>query len=180
MKIYTRTGDDGTTSLVGGERINKNSDRLEAYGTVDELISWIGLIAAQPETKSYTEELTRIQDKLMHCAALLATGKGARTDKMIAPKPEDITSLEDSIDRMESGLQPLNSFLLPGGSIPVANIHISRTVCRRAERYILKLSPSFELNPLVVKYINRLSDYLFVLSRQVASETGNTQTPWNT
>ena len=180
MKIYTRTGDDGTTSLVGGERINKNSDRLEAYGTVDELISWIGLIAALPETESYSEELTHIQDKLMHCAALLAAGVGARTERMIAPEPEDITSLEESIDRMESDLKPLSSFILPGGSIPVANIHICRTVCRRAERYILKVSSSFELDPLVVKYINRLSDYLFVLSRSVASETGKIQTPWNT
>lgn len=178
MKIYTRTGDDGTTSLAGGERVPKHSLRIEAYGTVDELISWIGLIATLPENSSRTGLLVSVQSKLMHCAALLSAGQGARTEKMIAPGAGDIELLETEIDIMESGMEKLNSFILPGGSGPVASIHVGRCVCRRAERSVLRLAGENEVNPLIIKYINRLSDYLFVLARKVASESGVQQPKW--
>ena len=179
MKIYTRSGDDGTTSLAGGERIPKYSNKIEAYGTVDELISWLGLILAIPTVKSRYSELNAIQDKLLHCAALLAVGKGARTDKMIAPGSDDIKLLEDSIDLMEGEMQPLTSFIMPGGSVHVAYIHIARTVCRRAERNILRLAVDEEVDAMLIKYINRLSDYLFVLARKVSVELDREQSPWN-
>lgn len=178
MKIYTRTGDDGSTSLAGGERVPKYSKRIESYGTVDELISWFGLIIAMPENSSRRAELLNIQDKLMHCAAILSVGEGARTEKMVLPDDSDIESLEKGIDIMESGLKPLDSFILPGGSEAVANIHITRTVCRRAERAILRLAAEEDVDGMVVKYVNRLSDYLFILSRKVSSELGMEQMPW--
>ncbi len=179
MKIYTRSGDDGTTSLAGGERIPKYSNKIEAYGTVDELISWLGLIISIPTVKSRYNELTAIQDKLMHCAAILSVGKGARTDKMIPPDEDDIALLENSIDIMESEMEPLTSFILPGGSVHVAYIHITRTVCRRAERNILRLSKEEEVDYKLIKYINRLSDYFFVLARKVSVELEREQSPWN-
>ena len=179
MKIYTRSGDDGTTSLAGGERIPKYSNKIEAYGTVDELISWLGLIISIPTVKSRYNELTAIQDKLMHCAAILSIGKGARTDKMIPPDEDDIALLENSIDIMESEMEPLTSFILPGGSVHVAYIHITRTVCRRAERNILRLSKEEEVDYKLIKYINRLSDYFFVLARKVSVELEREQSPWN-
>ena len=114
----------------------------------------------------------------MHCAALLSVGKGARTDKMIAPDLKDIEVLEQSIDLMESEMNPLESFLIPGGSVHVAYIHITRTVCRRAERNILRLSKEESVDPQLIKYINRLSDYLFVLSRKVSVELEREQSPW--
>jgi cob(I)alamin adenosyltransferase len=180
MKIYTKTGDDGTTSLAGGSRLPKYATQIEAYGTVDELISWIGLISALPENNTRNIFLLAVQSRLMHCAAILASGPGARTDKMIAPSKEDIEGLEKEIDAMEAAIDPLNSFVLPGGSVPVANIHIGRCVCRRAERAILRLDGEGEkkVNPFVIKYINRLSDYLFVLARKVAFESGVDQPKW--
>jgi len=178
MKIYTKTGDDGTTSLAGGSRLPKHAVRIEAYGTVDELISWIGLISAYPENISRKQLLVGIQSRLMHCAAILASGPGARTEKMVPPDIEDIEQLEKEIDLMESGIEPLNSFILPGGSIPVSNIHIARCVCRRAERAVLRIDSEPQVNPLIVKYINRLSDFLFVLARKVAAESGIDQPKW--
>jgi cob(I)alamin adenosyltransferase len=178
MKIYTKTGDDGTTSLAGGFRVPKHSLKIEAYGTVDELISWIGLIAAQPENNKRSSRLLEIQDRLMHCASLLAVGPGARVDKMVPPKIKDIGILESDIDDMESDMEPLSSFILPGGSVAVSNIHIARCVCRRAERSILRVTDTEDVDPLVVKYINRLSDFLFVLARRVAFETGLDQPKW--
>ena len=178
MKIYTRSGDDGTTSLAGGERVPKYSNKIEAYGTVDELISWLGLIIAIPTNKNRFKELSAIQEKLMHCAALLSVGEGARTDKMIAPDLKDIEVLEQSIDLMESEMNPLESFLMPGGSVHVAYIHITRTVCRRAERNILRLTEEESVDSQLIKYINRLSDYLFVLSRKVSIELEREQSPW--
>ncbi len=180
MKIYTRSGDDGTTSLAGGERIPKYSNKIEAYGTVDELISWFGLIIAIPTVRSSRySDLIAIQDKLMHCAAILSVGKGARTDKMIPPGEEDILLLENSIDKMESEMDALTSFLLPGGSVHVAYIHIARTVCRRAERNILRLAADEDVDSYLIKYVNRLSDYLFVLARKVSIELEREQLPWN-
>jgi cob(I)alamin adenosyltransferase len=114
----------------------------------------------------------------MHCASLLAVGPGARVDKMVPPKIKDIGILESDIDDMESDMEPLSSFILPGGSVAVSNIHIARCVCRRAERSILRVTDTEDVDPLVVKYINRLSDFLFVLARRVAFETGLDQPKW--
>lgn len=178
MKIYTKTGDDGTTSLAGGERIPKHSLRIEAYGTVDELISWIGLIASLPENSGRVSFLVEVQSKLMHSAAILAAGPGAKREKMVAPGAADIEQLEKEIDVMESAMERLTSFILPGGSVAVANIHIARCVCRRAERAVLRISEDIGLDYEIIKYINRLSDYLFVLARKVASESGSDQQKW--
>ncbi|HUS85903.1 MAG TPA: cob(I)yrinic acid a,c-diamide adenosyltransferase [Bacteroidales bacterium] len=178
MKVYTRTGDDGTTSLAGGQRISKNHPRIDAYGTVDELIGWIGLLRSIPENSSRTELLLTIQGKLMHCAALLAAGKGAMIEKMKAPVEADIRLLESSIDEIEKELEPLSSFILPGGDPAGSYANIARTVCRRAERVILKLDREQNVQELIVKYINRLSDYLFVLGRKMASEKGTPEAKW--
>ena len=178
MKIYTRTGDDGTTSLAGGQRLPKHHPRIESYGTVDELIGWIGLLRSLPENKSRTEFLLSIQDKLMHCAAILASGPGASTTKMKAPGENDIASLESSIDAMESQLEPLNSFILPGGNIAASYSNIARTVCRRTERSILRLDSEHKINKMLIKYINRLSDFLFVLSRINMYESDTTESRW--
>lgn len=178
MKVYTRTGDDGTTSLAGGQRISKNHPRIDAYGTVDELIGWIGLLRSIPENSSRTELLLTIQGKLMHCAALLAAGPGALTEKMKAPDEADIKLLESSIDDMENKLEPLSSFILPGGDSAGSYANIARTVCRRAERVILKLDSDQNVQVTIVKYINRLSDYLFILSRTAASGKGTAEAKW--
>ncbi len=179
MKIYTRSGDDGTTSLAGGQRIDKSSLRLEAYGMVDELISWLGLLAAMQENNTRVNELQTIQDKLMHIAAILASGEGAKMDRIVFPHNKDIEALELSIDLMETGLKPLGSFILPGGSEAVSKVHIARTVCRRTERAILRIDDKISVNKVLIKYVNRLSDYLFVLSRSIESDTGKPQSNWN-
>ena len=178
MKIYTKKGDDGTTSLAGGTRLPKNSVRIEAYGTVDEVIAWIGFIASMPENQERANFLVGIQSKLMHCAAMLAVGPGANTSSIILPSVQDIIEVESKIDEMDSFLEPLSSFILPGGSSPVSSIHIARTVVRRAERAVITLSDEADVDWQIVRYLNRLSDYLFVLARKVAAEIGKEQSEW--
>jgi cob(I)alamin adenosyltransferase len=178
MKIYTKTGDDGTTSLAGGTRMPKSSVRIEAYGTVDEVIAHIGVVAYMPENRDRINFLVSVQSRLMHCAALLAAGPGANTSRMVAPSNADIAELEGQIDSMEALLKPLNSFVLPGGSVNIASIHVARVVARRAERAVIRLSEEADVDWQIVKYLNRLSDYLFVLARKVASECGVEQPAW--
>lgn len=178
MKIYTRTGDDGSTSLAGGHRVPKHHERIDAYGTVDELISWIGLLRGLPVNSERTVLLYSIQDKLMHGAAILSAGPGADVSKMVPPDGEDIKILEDEIDAMEEDLPPLSSFVLPGGNDAVAFTHISRCVCRRAERLVISLADKKDDDKAVVRYLNRLSDYLFVLARKIADESGIEQSKW--
>ena len=178
MKIYTKKGDDGTTSLAGGTRLPKNSVRIEVYGTVDEVISWIGLIACIPENRERKKFIDGIQSRLMHCAALLSAGPGANTSRIVPPSSQDIIEMENEIDGMDSSLEPLTSFVLPGGSCPVAFIHIARTVTRRAERAVITLFDETDVDWQIVRYLNRLSDYLFVLARKVAVETGLKQSEW--
>lgn len=178
MKIYTKTGDDGTTSLAGGARLPKSSVRIEAYGTVDEVIALIGVVAYMPENRERMNFLAGIQSRLMHCAALLAAGPGASRSRMVAPADEDIAEMEREIDDMESLIKPLNSFILPGGSVHIASIHVARAVTRRAERAVIRLSGEADVDWQIVKYLNRLSDYLFVLSRKVADESGVEQPAW--
>ncbi|UCG26656.1 MAG: cob(I)yrinic acid a,c-diamide adenosyltransferase [Bacteroidales bacterium] len=178
MKVYTRTGDKGKTSLIGGKRVPKYHARIEAYGTVDELIAFIGLLRDQEVSKELKDYLIGIQDRLMTCAALLAVenDKDVTLPEIVS---EDISSLENEIDRMHDELPALESFVLPGGHPVVSYCHIARNVCRRAERYALKIDPGgLDLAP-VFKYLNRLSDYLFVLSRKLSKDLKALEIRWN-
>jgi cob(I)alamin adenosyltransferase len=176
MKIYTKTGDKGETSVSGGVRLPKHHPRIEAYGTLDELIAWIGMLRSCEQSCVPREELIEIQAVLMSCCTVIATHPSARVPEGIYI--EDTTRLESSIDRMEAGLPKLQSFILPGGNNPAATANIARTVCRRAERAILRLSEAEYTDPDVVRYLNRLSDYLFVLSRCLVYDLGTEEVKW--
>jgi len=178
MKIYTRTGDDGQTSLAGGHRVPKHYERIDAYGTLDELISWLGLLRSLPVNADRSVTLYSIQDKLMHIAAILSVGPGADISKMVPPDDNDIKLLEDEIDLMEEQLPGLSSFVLPGGNDAVSFTHISRCVCRRAERLVTSLPRKNNNDRKIASYLNRLSDYLFVLARKIAEESGIEQSKW--
>lgn len=179
MRIYTKTGDNGTTSLVGGRRISKTHPRVEAYGTIDELISYIGLLRDLEIDQADAINLIEIQDKLMVCATALASEVEGIDQKLPVLKAEDILKLEHEIDEMEKILEPLTSFILPGGHTAVSFCHIARNVCRRAERDVLKISDKLPNNEMVNKYMNRLSDYLFVLSRKIANDLDVDETAWD-
>ena len=179
MRIYTRTGDDGTTGLIGGKRIGKDDLRLEAYGTIDELNSWIGLIRTQPEAAKEELILINIQNKLFRIGGKLATDT-SKTDlsgKLVCSK-EDILFLENEIDRMLDALPAQTNFLLPGGSNIISYCHLARTVCRKAERRVYSLSKVISIPTELLTYLNRLSDYLFALSRKFADNEGVTEIPW--
>ncbi|MCT4624324.1 MAG: cob(I)yrinic acid a,c-diamide adenosyltransferase [Schleiferiaceae bacterium] len=178
MKIYTKTGDKGTTSLVGGSRVSKYDVRLHAYGSTDELNSWIGLIGdlcAEEELKNF---LRNIQVELFDLGSNLASEKGQ--DRIPLPKVEDssIKALEQKIDEMNKILPQLRTFILPGGDVLVSYCHIARTVCRRAERWSVELIEKEELDEVFVKYLNRMSDFLFVLARYFAHSKQVEEIPW--
>lgn len=164
-KLYTRTGDAGTTSLIGGTRIAKNSPRLEAYGTVDELNSHIGLVNARTTDPDIRAMLTWIQHRLFDIGSCLACDPNGDFSMPSGIDDAAIRRLECAIDALDSRVPPLNRFVLPGGSVESAEAHIARTVARRAERRILTLAGQSEVPPEVLRFINRLSDYLFVLAR---------------
>ena len=179
MRVYTRTGDDGTTGLIGGTRVKKYDLRLEAYGTVDELNSWIGLIRSQEINSDDVDDLIQIQNKLFVIGALLATDTTkVETSDHLACCEDDILFLEQRMDQILDNLPQLTSFLLPGGSNAVSYCHLARTVCRRAERRTYQLSAETQVSADVLKYLNRLSDYLYVLSRKVAADSGIEEIPW--
>lgn len=178
MKIYTLTGDDGSTSLVGGRRVPKHSLRVEAYGSVDELIAWIGLLRDHSENQGRRDLLIYIQSQLMSCAAALATDPENKNARKIFPEDECLKVLENEIDKMEENLAPLSNFLLPGGNILVSHCHIARCVCRRAERAVLRLNTNEKTPEIVIKFLNRLSDFLFVLSRKISLELNNEEVRW--
>jgi len=178
MKIYTKTGDEGTTALFGGKRVPKSELRIDAYGTVDELNSWIGLLRDQPVNKIRTEELIEVQDRLFTIGSILATEPGNTKVKIPALTTADVHFLERRIDAMEANLEPMKSFVLPGGHPSVSYGHLARTVCRRAERLVVALDQSATINPIVIQYMNRLSDYLFVLCRYMTKELGAPEAPW--
>lgn len=182
MKIYTRTGDTGTTSLIGGKRVEKNSPRLEAYGTVDELNSCIGLLAADPAIASHLatlETLHIVQSRLFDVGAYLATDNSASPDMQPAGlASSDITAIEEQIDLMTTQLPKLTSFVLPGGCAAAAKAHLCRTVCRRAERRVLTLAGKAAVASEVTTYLNRLSDYFFTLARFANHLTSTPETPW--
>ncbi|GIV36719.1 MAG: cobalamin adenosyltransferase [Cyclobacteriaceae bacterium] len=178
MKIYTKTGDAGSTSLFGGKRITKSDLRIEAYGTIDELNSWIGLVRDQPVNAKREELLVEIQDRLFTIGSLLATEPGNTRVKTPPLLEADVTRLEKAIDDMQEQLPPMRSFILPGGHQSVSICHVARTVCRRAERLVIALHHAGPVHALVIPYLNRLSDYLFVLSRLMSHELGASETPW--
>lgn len=179
MKIYTKKGDSGETSLFGGQRVSKSSRRIDSYGTVDELNSILGIALADEMTQRGKELLHTIQNQLFVLGADLATprsGKGADKVKRIAE--EDVQFLEESIDQLDAKLTPLRNFILPGGSKAGAALHHARTVCRRAERITVECRHEEEISETAIKYMNRLSDLLFVLARYENSEAGTPETTW--
>ncbi len=166
MKVYTKTGDKGTTALIGGRRVLKSDLRIEAYGTVDELNSYIGLLRDQKVDESDKDLFIEIQDRLFTLGAELATDPQKKQSKIPVIVATDVERLENEMDVISESLPPLHAFILPGGDASVSFCHIARCVCRRAERLTVALSEIAEVDALVLKYLNRLSDYLFVLSRK--------------
>jgi cob(I)alamin adenosyltransferase len=185
-KVYTRTGDNGETALVGGKRVPKDSARIEAYGTIDELNSIVGLARAFNEEKLGEGEahrfldmaLRQIQDELFDLGSELATPPDFFQEGMYRVGEPEIKKIEQLIDECQKSLEPLKSFILPGGGKLGAYLHQCRTVCRRAEREILRLSRVEELSEWPVKYVNRLSDLFFVLSRWISKQTGEAEYLW--
>ncbi len=181
FKVYTKTGDKGTTGLIGGTRVPKHHLRLEAYGTVDELNAFVGLIRSCKISDDLSDTLYVIQHKLFVVGAYLATDKNkVADDKIKTISEKDILFLEQKMDEMDKNLPELTAFVLPGGSILNGYCHVARTVCRRAERCVNKLSEEVDISDLALKYLNRLSDYFFVLSRKILIDNGIDEIKWNT
>lgn len=178
MKIYTKTGDIGETSLFGGKRVFKNEPRIEAYGTVDELNSWIGLLRDVQIDQEVKVILKEIQDRLFTIGSMLAADPAKPNLKKPDLHESDIELLEKTIDKMDSSLDPLTNFVLPGGHIYVSYCHVARTVCRRAERNTVTLNQITPIDPLAIKYLNRLSDYLFTLARKMSKDLGAEEINW--
>lgn len=178
MKIYTKKGDSGMTSLIGGSRVPKHHLRIESYGTVDELNANLGLLRDQNIAEELISDLLEIQDRLFTIGSLLAAEPGK--SKMDLPQifESDITFLENRIDEMDEELEPMRSFVLPGGHSFVSYCHIARCVCRRAERNIVHLAANEEVNDLIIQYLNRLSDYLFTLSRKLSKDFNIEEIKW--
>ncbi len=185
MKVYTKTGDNGTTALFGGTRVPKHHIRIDSYGTVDELNSYIGLIRDQEIDENSKKILIQIQDNLFTLGAILATDpektilKNGK-ERLNIPKvtEEDVNALEDNIDLMETNIPPMTHFVLPGGHTTVSYCHIARCVCRRAERLASALYEVSPFDERALKYLNRLSDYLFVLARKLTYDLGADEVKW--
>jgi cob(I)alamin adenosyltransferase len=171
-KIYTKTGDKGETSLIGGKRVPKYHKRIEAYGTVDELNSFVGLLRDQEIDPYYKNVLLQIQDRLFVAESILAKDESNKDIELPCLKEKDILFLENEIDTMNEKLPPLQNFILPGGHPAVSLAHVARCVCRRAERIIIQLSEQYPVEDIVIQYFNRLSDYFFVLARKIGQDTG--------
>lgn len=178
MKIYTKTGDKGQTSLIGGTRVPKNHIRIESYGTVDELNSYIGLVRDQNIDEHSKNILKEIQDRLFTIGSSLASDPQKSKMKIPDLKEEDIVLLEKEIDKMNENLPEMKSFILPGGHTAVSFCHIARCICRRAERKVIHLSENDFVADLLVKYLNRLSDYLFVLCRKIGKDLNVEEIKW--
>lgn len=185
MKIYTKTGDNGTTALFGGTRVSKHHIRIDSYGTIDELNSWLGLLRDQEMDSNSKATLVSVQDKLFTVGAILATDpeksllKNGK-ERLNIPKisETDVEFLEKEIDSMNENLPPMTHFILPGGHTTVSYCHIARTVCRRAERLATHLHENEPFDERVLHYINRLSDYLFVLARKLSSDLQAEEIKW--
>lgn len=178
MKIYTKTGDKGTTGLFGGARVPKHHIRIESYGTVDELNSYIGLLRHRDIDPHHQAILGEVQDRLFTIGSILASDPSKKNLSVPDLHPSDVELLEREIDRMNDVLPEMRSFILPGGSDTVAFCHIARCVCRRAERLAVLLNESEPIEAPVIVYLNRLSDYLFVLGRKLALDSGTEEVPW--
>jgi cob(I)alamin adenosyltransferase len=179
MKIYTKTGDAGETALFGGARVSKASLRVDAYGVVDELNSVLGLVRTEPFDQELDELLGQVQSQLFNLGAELASAPDSKVALGVALVSErEVQALERAIDRADQELPPLKTFVLPGGSRAAAHLHLARTVCRRAERKLVLLAQSETLRPEVVRYVNRLSDALFVFARLANQRLGVADVPW--
>ncbi len=178
MKVYTKKGDTGTTQLIGGTRVSKGSLRLESYGTIDELNSHIGLIRDQSINQKYKLQLIEIQDRLFTIGSSLASNPEKSKMKIPDLLEDDVQFLENSMDEMDKELPDMKFFVLPGGHTTVSYCHIARCVCRRAERIIVSLQEQEYVSEIVFKYVNRLSDYLFVLSRKLSQDLNAVEQPW--
>ncbi|CAM4391366.1 cob(I)yrinic acid a,c-diamide adenosyltransferase [Flavobacterium terrigena] len=185
MKVYTKTGDKGTTALFGGTRVPKDHIRIESYGTVDELNSYIGLIRDQDFNQHYKDVLIEIQDRLFTVGAILATPpekevmkNGEKRLQNLGILESDIEFLEKEIDTMEEALPQMTHFVLPGGHTTVSYCHVARCVCRRAERLAVHLSHNEPVADIAIKYLNRLSDYLFVLARKLSHDLNADEVKW--
>ena len=180
MKVYTRGGDKGRTSLVGGTRVAKNHPRIEAYGSLDELNSWLGLVICQPEElpAEVTDTLLGVQNRLFDIGTILATEPDSKWQP--APLPlSAVEELEAAIDRLDASIPAHNQFILPGGCQAAARAQVARTVARRAERLLITLTDSMEVSPEILAYINRLSDYLFVVGRAANYFNGRDEIFWH-
>lgn len=178
FRIYTKTGDQGDTALFGGKRVSKSHLRVDAYGTVDELNSFVGWLRDSTENQHVRGILVQVQHRLFTVGATLASDpeKHPPTPDIL---PEDIALLEQEMDDMDAGLPPLKNFILPGGHTSVSVCHVCRTVCRRAERLAVALHQTDPVDPLVLQYLNRLSDYFFMLARQLGHDLGAEEVIWN-
>lgn len=187
MKVYTKRGDKGETSLIGGTRISKYSLRIDTYGTTDELNAFVGLVRDAISTekmmdelirKELTEQLITVQENLFTIGSNLAVDPEKSRMKLPSVHLGDVEILEKKIDRLDAELEPMRKFILPGGNLIVSYCHVARTVCRRAERLCIGLASETEVDENIIKYLNRLSDYFFVLSRYVALGLDAEETPW--
>lgn len=179
-KLYTSTGDAGMTSLVGGTRVRKNSDRLEAYGTLDEFSSALGIVVAMPDCDEYSRDrLLDIQNTLFNLGGYLACEvKDGEQPQAWGLTNQQISDLEKEIDRLDAATPKVNAFVLPGGTLLSAHTHLARTICRRAERCVVTLMERVYVDPNLLKYINRLSDYLFILARYFNYRAGIDEIIW--
>ncbi len=178
MKIYTKTGDTGTTALIGGSRVSKAHIRIDTYGTVDELNAWIGLLRDQPVNFGRRDLLKEIQDRLFTVGSHLAAEPDQTRKKLPDLHEADLTLLENEMDAMDAQLPQLRAFVLPGGHESVSFGHVARTVCRRAERTVILLHELEPVEEIVIRYLNRLSDYLFMLCRMMTQESGAEEVAW--
>lgn len=178
MKIYTKTGDNGETSLFGGGRVSKTHLRVEAYGTVDELNSLLGLARALRPSHRGDDWLAEVQNQLFHLGADLATPLHAKADRITRISGGDVEWLESSIDEMSAGLAPLKNFILPGGTAAAATLQAARAVGRRAERRIVALAEEQDIGEFVLPYVNRLSDWLFTLARYENMQADEAESKW--
>ena len=177
MKIYTKTGDDGTTGLYGGSRLLKSHIRIEAYGTIDELNATLGLVHASEKDGEMKSILETIQSKLFNIGSVLASNPDKEKD-LPSVDETDIQLLEVTIDEIEKGLTPLKNFILPSGNKEISYCHLARTVCRRAERRLISLHEIHPVSPLILQYLNRLSDFLFIMARKMAKDYNLSEIPW--
>ncbi len=186
-KVYTRTGDDGTTGLVGGQKVSKRDLRIESYGTVDELNAVLGMVRSELQRSAINGDLGAqldgwvigIQTDLFNLGTDLATRSEDRWEGMRRVREDDVKALEDSIDAMNEGLEALEEFILPGGGAVASTLHLGRTVCRRAERRCVELAETEEVDPQSICYLNRLSDWLFVAARLAAKACGEAEQTWD-